>query len=164
MKPYFQFGVGTLGSPEQPTVLQNRDDFSASTKDTLARRVGHRCSNPGCCQPTCGPQENPAKSVNVGVAAHISAAAAGGPRYNSSLTSSERAALENGIWLCQICAKLVEQRPGRYSVALLEDLEEFFRKAGSKPARERSGPEIPDPRFVKIERLMPELTAEMEKT
>ncbi len=163
MKPYFQFGVGTLGSPEQPTVLQNRDDFSASTKDTLARRVGHRCSNPGCCQPTCGPQENPAKSVNVGVAAHISAAAAGGPRYNSSLTSSERAALENGIWLCQICAKLVDNDPGRYSVALLEDWKSFSEKRARSRLENRSGPEIPDPRFVKIERLMPELTAEMRK-
>ena len=29
-----------------------RDDFSAATKELLARRVGFKCSNPGCRQPT----------------------------------------------------------------------------------------------------------------
>jgi hypothetical protein len=152
-----------LGSPEQPALVQNRDDFSASTKDTLSRRVGHRCSNPGCCQPTSGPQENPAKSVNVGVAAHISAAAAGGPRYSSSLTSAERAALENGIWLCQLCAKLIDNDPGRYTVDLLEDWKSFSEKRARSRLENRSAPEIQDPRFLKIERLMPELMAEMRK-
>jgi hypothetical protein len=144
-------------------VLQNRDDFSSPIKDTLARRVGHRCSNPGCCQPTSGPQENPAKSVNVGVAAHISAAAAGGPRYNSSFTSAERAALENGIWLCQVCAKLVDNDPGRYTVALLEDWKSFSEKRARSRLENRSAPEMQGSRFLKIERLMPELMSEMRK-
>lgn len=152
-----------MGSSEPAAPLQNRDDFSASTKDTLARRVGHRCSNPGCCQPTSGPQENPAKSVNVGVAAHISAAAAGGPRYSPSLTQVERAAIENGIWLCQICAKLIDNDPGRYTVVLLEDWKSFSEKRARSRLENRIEPEIHNPQFIKIERLMPELTAEMRK-
>lgn len=97
--------------PEFRSAAGSRDDFSSATKEMLARRVGHLCSNPGCRQPTSGPQENPAKAINIGVAAHISAAAPGGPRYDPSLSSSERTAGENGIWLCQSCGKLVDNDP-----------------------------------------------------
>lgn len=66
-----------------------RDDFKLDVKDTLARRAGMRCSNPNCRQPTSGPQQDPAKSVNVGVAAHITAAAKGGSRYDSLLSKED---------------------------------------------------------------------------
>jgi hypothetical protein len=78
-----------------------RDDFKSPTKDLLARRVGYRCSNPGCRQPTCGPQAGPKGTINIGVAAHITAASPDGPRYNPQLTSEQRNASENGLWLCQ---------------------------------------------------------------
>jgi hypothetical protein len=51
-----------------------RDDFSLTTKELLAKRVGYLCSNPKCQQPTSGPQEDPSKAVNIGVACHITAA------------------------------------------------------------------------------------------
>jgi hypothetical protein len=57
--------------------------------------------------------------VNLGVAAHITAASPGGPRYNESLTATERAAAANGIWLCQTCGKLVDADVPGYSVELL---------------------------------------------
>jgi hypothetical protein len=155
--------VRVLEPSQQPAQFQNRDDFAALTKETLARRVGHRCSNPGCCQPTSGPQENPAKSVNVGVAAHISAAAAGGPRYDASLTPAERAAIENGIWLCQICAKLVDNDPARFTSAILLDWKSSSEMRAQSQLENRSAPEIQDPRLLKIERLMPELMAEMRQ-
>ena len=98
-----------------------RDDFDARTKQTLAKRVGHSCSRPGCGQQTCGPNTDPHKAVNVGVAAHIRAAAPGGSRYDSSMTSAERASISNGIWLCQTCAKLVDDDPGRYTVDFLRE-------------------------------------------
>jgi hypothetical protein len=56
-----------------------RDDFDAKTKETLARRVGYRCSNPDCGKLTSGPQEDPTKVLNIGVAAPITAAPLGGP-------------------------------------------------------------------------------------
>ncbi len=59
------------------------------------------------------------KSVNIGVAAHITAAAEGGPRYDSALDSDERAGIANGIWLCQNCAKLVDNDLLKYSAELL---------------------------------------------
>ncbi len=78
-----------------------------------------RCSNPSCRKPTCGPREDPAKSINVGVAAHITAASPGGFRYDPSLTDVERSSIGNGLWLCQNCAKLIDSDEARYSVSSL---------------------------------------------
>jgi hypothetical protein len=98
----------------------NRDDFNLQTKETLAKRVGMRCSNPNCRQPTSGPQLDPQKVINVEVAAHITAASPGGPRYDANLTDKQRQAIENGLWLCQNCGKLVDNDPARYTVDLLQ--------------------------------------------
>jgi hypothetical protein len=95
------------------------DDFSDVVKKTLANRVGHVCSNPECRALTSGPQDDPSKAVNVGVAAHITAASPGGPRYDSSLSSEERCGHENGIWLCQNCAKHVDNDPAWFTVDVL---------------------------------------------
>jgi hypothetical protein len=93
-----------------------RDDFSLAVKELLAKRVGYRCTNPSCRQPTIGPREDPNKSVNVGVAAHITAASPGFARYDESLTPEQRKASSNGIWLCQKCAKLIDDDSARYTV------------------------------------------------
>jgi hypothetical protein len=92
-----------------------RDDFPKDVLDALARRVNLRCSMPGCRQGTTGPRTDPARSVCVGVAAHITAASVGGPRYDASLTSAQRRSAENGIWLCQNHAKLVDNDASRYT-------------------------------------------------
>src|SRR6476646_9851658 len=99
----------------------NRDDFSLQVKEILAKRVNWICSNRKCRQPTSGPQVDPEKAINVGVAAHITAASPGGPRYDPNLTNEERQSIHNGIWLCQKCAKLVDNDPTRYTVEVLKD-------------------------------------------
>src|SRR5258708_28308085 len=96
-----------------------RDDFPERVKQRLAARAGYLCSNPGGRAPTSGPQLLEEKAVNVGVAAHISSAAPGGPRYNSALPSSQRAGIRNGIWLCQTCSALIDADERRYSVTIL---------------------------------------------
>lgn len=68
---------------------------------------------------TTGPRTDPTKIVNIGVAAHITAAAEGGPRYDPALIPDQRKAPENGIWLCQNCAKLIDNDPLRYTVEIL---------------------------------------------
>jgi tetratricopeptide (TPR) repeat protein len=98
-----------------------RDDFNAKTKETLARRVGYRCSNPDCRKLTSGPHDDPTKFINIGVAAHITAAAEGGPRYDRSLSSEARSSVDNGIWLCQDCAHLIDSDVQRYTVELLRE-------------------------------------------
>lgn len=96
-----------------------RDDFSAEVKRTAANRVNIRCSNPECVTTTSGPQLDPAKSLNIGVAAHITAASIGGPRYDTSLSAQERKLATNAIWLCQNCAKLVDNDEQRFPESLL---------------------------------------------
>lgn len=99
---------------------RNRDDFSQAVKDILAKRVGFRCSNPECRKLTSGPQKAD-RTVNIGVAAHITAAAAQGPRYDSSMTPERRASAENGIWLCANCATLIDRDEDGYTVELLQE-------------------------------------------
>lgn len=99
--------------------MSKREEFPKRIKELLAKRVGFRCSNPDCRTLTSGPSEDPAKASIIGVAAHITAASEGGPRYDSSLTKQERSSAENGIWLCQNCAKIIDSDEKRYTVMLL---------------------------------------------
>ena len=99
--------------------MTKRDDFLAATIRTLASRAGHHCSNPQCLRPTSGPSSEESKSVNVGEAAHITAAAPGGKRYDRNLTPQERRAASNGIWLCELCAKLIDTDEARFTAELL---------------------------------------------
>ena len=69
--------------------------------------------------PTSGPHTDPSKSIIVGVAAHITAAAVGGPRYDPDLSPEQRRSIDNGIWLCQTCSKLVDSDQARFPVELL---------------------------------------------
>jgi hypothetical protein len=96
-----------------------RDDFSEEVKRTLAARVGNRCSNPSCRALTSGPQDNTTRALNVGVAAHITAASEGGARYNPDLVNQDRRHADNGIWLCQTCGKLVDNDPVQFPTDLL---------------------------------------------
>ncbi|MEM7408885.1 MAG: hypothetical protein AAF430_01455 [Myxococcota bacterium] len=110
-----------------------RDDFTKPIKETLAKRVANRCSNPDCLRITSGPHIAPDRSVNVGIAAHITAAAAGGPRYDASLTPEERAAAENGIWLCSSCAALIDRDESLFPV---ERIRQWKEHAESRTRRE----------------------------
>src|SRR5438067_8942605 len=92
-----------------------REDFPKDVKIAVAARVGYRCSRPSCRALTTGPQVNPSKALNVGVAAHIIAASPGGPRYDPEITSEERQHANNAIWLCQNCGKLVDNDQIRFT-------------------------------------------------
>lgn len=98
-----------------------RDEFPKAVREVLGRRVAFRCSNPGCRQGTIGPRENSGKTIDIGVAAHICAASPGGPRFDSSMTSEQRASSSNGIWLCQNCGKLVDNDEKRHTAGILEE-------------------------------------------
>ena len=133
-----------------------RDDFTEDVKRALASRVGNRCSNPDCRALTSGPQVDTAKALNVGVAAHITAASSGGPRYDPSLNPDQRSHANNGIWLCQTHAKLVDNDTLRYPPGLLHDwkakaeevaLSEVGKTASRIPATRAGNP----PRRLRIE-------------
>ncbi|EGK00083.1 hypothetical protein [Dysgonomonas gadei] len=92
-----------------------RDDFSKITKEILAKRVSFKCSNPNCKKITIGAHSVDDKIINLGVACHITAAAKGGPRFCEEITQEQRKSIQNGIWLCQNCAKLIDTDINKYS-------------------------------------------------
>ena len=100
--------------------MNSRDDFSQKVKDILCERVGGKCSNPDCRHETKGPHSDSKKRVSIGQAAHITAASKGGPRYNPNMTSEQRRDIENGIWLCDSCAKMIDSDESQYPVELLK--------------------------------------------
>lgn len=59
--------------------------------------------------------------MNIGVAAHITAAAPKGPRYDESLTKEEREGIDNGLWLCWNCSQLIDKDPADFPVELLRE-------------------------------------------
>lgn len=89
--------------------MTGRDDFTVRTKKTLALRAAHFCSKPSCRKLTAAPHSDPEKSLTTGHAAHIHAAAPGGPRYDPNQTPAERKAIANGIWLCRECGDDVDK-------------------------------------------------------
>lgn len=58
-------------------------------------------------------------TASIGVGAHITAAAPGGKRYDTTLTNEERKGFDNGIWLCQTCAKLIDSDELKFNIQLL---------------------------------------------
>lgn len=109
-----------------------RDEFAGLTKTVLAQRVGTLCSNPDCSRATFGPNMAGGKRSCIGVAAHITAAQPGGPRFDSTLSQEKRGSIENGIWLCQSCARLIDMDPDRYPVHVLR----HWKKQAEDRARE----------------------------
>ncbi|MCX5831581.1 MAG: hypothetical protein NT140_06810 [Deltaproteobacteria bacterium] len=141
-----------------------RDEFPTTIKEELAKRVGFLCSNPGCRQPTSGPKSEPSGSVNIGVAAHITAASPGGPRFDDMLTSTERQSASNGIWLCQSCAKLIDSDLSKYTQGKLIEWKQDAEKAAERALEKRRSPYTESEGvFLEAERLMPELIAEMRE-
>lgn len=98
--------------------MNNRDDFTKSTKELLAKRVGYRCSNPDCRCLTISPKGKD-DTDNCGQAAHIAAASPGGPRYDPKMSKAERKSFKNGIWLCYNCATKIDRNPSEYPKKML---------------------------------------------
>ena len=55
------------------------------------------------------------------MAAHICAAAPGGPRYDERQTSEQRKSADNGIWMCRLHGDAVDDKDSKYTVALLRE-------------------------------------------
>lgn len=101
--------------------MTTRDEFSTRTKTTLAGRAGHACSNPDCQLATSGAAlGDDGKVVVVGVAAHIKAAAPGGPRYDPLQPAEDRRHASNAIWLCTAHAKQIDDDPAHFTVDKLK--------------------------------------------
>ncbi len=99
--------------------------------------------------------------TNVGVAAHITAASPGGPRYDETLTSDGRSDISNGIWLCQIHAKLIDDDELAFPASTLKAWKETAEMMAALETRgfivQRAIP------FGGLERKAPTLIAEMQE-
>lgn len=94
-------------------MASRRDEFSKPVVDALAKRAAYICSNPECRAQTLAPSESePGKYLYIGKAAHICAAAEGGPRFKPEMSPEERGAITNGIFLCSSCADLIDKNNG----------------------------------------------------
>ncbi|HYH98164.1 hypothetical protein [Hyalangium sp.] len=99
-----------------------RDDFPPKVVERLAKRARYLCSAPHCGVPCVGPSDESSSAYsNIGRAAHITAAALKGPRYDANLTPEERASIENAIWLCATDAALIDTDTKTYTVELLKN-------------------------------------------
>lgn len=77
-------------------------------------------------------------AVNLGDASHITAASPGGKRFDPALSSQERSAYANGIWLCGVCAKLIDRDEQAFTVELLRDLKSRAEAASAEAIGYRS--------------------------
>ena len=106
--------------PPKSQAKSERNNFDQQTVKAIAQRSGYKCAN--CHALTCGPTETDSKSINIGEAAHITAAAPGGPRYHPDMSPETRSSESNGIWLCRNCHKIVDTDVNKYTVERLQEL------------------------------------------
>ncbi|MDB5143424.1 MAG: hypothetical protein JWQ66_2137 [Mucilaginibacter sp.] len=110
-----------------------RDDFKKPTLDAMAKRVGYFCSNPNCEKPTVGPNSQPDGVLLIGVGAHITAASAGGPRFDNLMSVADRSSIGNGIWLCASCSVMIDKDVMGFPVNLLHN----WKRGAEENARSR---------------------------
>lgn len=139
-----------------------RDHFSVSVIRELRDRAGNSCSNPGCGRPTSGPPGDGGPGATIlGNASHICAAMPGGPRYDPNQDDEIRHSIDNGIWLCELCAALIDKNKGAgYPTSHLmlwkTQAEEKARRALESPSAIKLSP-MPDIQavsYVNVPRLI----------
>jgi len=97
-----------------------RGNFKKADVNELARQSGFQCSNPSCRRPTVG-SDGEGRSASIGVAAHITVASVGGPRYDPNISETEIPLINNGIWLCQTCSRLIDVDVTSHSTDFLHE-------------------------------------------
>ena len=109
---------------------------------------------------TMGPNSIENKATNIGVAAHITAASPGGPRFDGALTQEDRSSISNAIWLCQSCSKLIDSDTSKYTVKLLNGWKkEVERQTELKLNKQKTiSPKV---NHQEVFNLMPELINEI---
>jgi len=98
---------------------KNRDEFLERTKLQIAKRAGWHCSDLLCRRLTTSSNSTGDGEINLGTAAHICAAAPGGPRYDPNQTREQRRSADNGIWMCKLHGTAVDAKDSKYTVELL---------------------------------------------
>jgi hypothetical protein len=87
--------------------------------------------------------------MTIGKAAHISAAAPGGPRFDPSLTSEQRRHYDNGIWMCSNHASLIDEDWRSYSSERLREMKQQAEERAADALRRNSS--VEDRRSLGVE-------------
>jgi len=91
--------------------------------------------------------------MSIGVAAHITAASPGGPRFDAGATKQARTSIRNGLWLCQSCSTMIDRDRARFEPALLQQWK--LRAEAAAAADLKIAPEY---RAITAAEVRPELT------
>lgn len=119
-----------MASGGETRTSSRRDNFPQSVINILFKRSGGRCCK--CGATTFGPHTGRHdKYQNIGQAAHIAAAAPGGPRYDPKMAPEERMSARNGLWMCSNCHSLIDRDTGAYTLKRLRQI----KKEGEERAR-----------------------------
>lgn len=116
-------------------MIEERDNFSQKVKEKIAREAMYICSCPDCYRFTSyNTTEGNVRSIAE--SAHILPAAKTGPRASNKKNSDFISSAENGIWLCKICHKKVDDNPMYYTELKLKkwksDHQELLRRLVGK--------------------------------
>ena len=102
-------------------MVSNRDEFSEKTKNQIAETCGLALLGPVMPRAHSRRDSRRQGEINIGIAAHICAAAPGGPRYDEEMPTGDRGAADNGIWLCQEHPKAIDSDPKQHHALSLRD-------------------------------------------
>ena len=91
----------------------SRDEFPDPIKRKIAQKAMFICSNPHCLRMT-GYAATEGNARTIAQAAHITPAGTAGPRSDATKSSADTKSEKNGIWLCSICHKKVDDDPKWY--------------------------------------------------
>jgi hypothetical protein len=115
-------------------------EFEPELISKLAERVAFMCSNPDCRRLTVNASPEGEGSIRTGQAAHIHSAG-NGPRFKEGMTDDECRAFANGIWLCNVCSRLIDKGESKYTPDLLlkwkQDAEVYVAELVTQDARLR---------------------------
>ncbi|CAI8837126.1 MULTISPECIES: hypothetical protein [Pseudomonas] len=103
--------------------------FSPAVKNTLRKAVGYHCSAPHCGKQTNVFNRNSNREQYDGDAAHIYGANPGSGRYDDLPHGWSRDEERNGIWLCAVCHRQVDQNQELFPGELLEGWKAWAEKA-----------------------------------
>lgn len=129
-------------------------DFKAHIVRALEVEAGAHCASPSCRRPTSGPSAGRASGKSqVGVAAHIIAAQTGGPRDIPGWSPAQRSAESNGVWLCAVHAKAIDDDPARFDALLLRLWKKQARHA-SQARIDESQPLLQQRHVIRHQRIL----------
>ena len=98
--------------------------ITPTTIKRLYAKSGNRCAYPGCRAPII------VNHVPVGEMCHIRARRKNGPRFDPTLTLTERDDFPNLLLLCRTCHKIVDSDPAKYTPDLLSDFKSLHERSG----------------------------------